>query len=331
MNRSTGVTVSAVLVFIGSGLTVVFGGLFGFVTLLVPEGPAQSPFVRYVLAFSIVMYAAFGIWGIASGIGLLRLRQWARISVLVFSGILLFFTVPVLIMLPFLPMPRLEGSGNIVLAIKLGMSFFYGTIAAIGGGWLYFFNRRSVKEQFRRQPEAVLLTSAEAIIPASSPSRRPLSIGIIGWILVVGSCFALPMVLFRLPMFILGFPLTGWRASLTMLIWCVVQGAAGVGLLKLQSWGRTLAICLFLFGLLNCTVLVLVPGVAARFAQANAEMQSRMGLPTTGQGTFAPEMTHFFLWFGAIFGAAFTVLQLWFVVTRKQAFTATNEVPAISP
>lgn len=212
MNRSTGVTVSAVLVFIGSGLTVVFGGLFGFVTLLVPKGPAQPPFVRYVLAFSIVMYAAFGIWGIASGIGLLRLRQWARISVLVFSGILLFFTVPMLIMLPFLPMPRLEGSGNIVLAIKLGMSFFYGTIAAIGGGWLYFFNRRSVKEQFRRQPEAVLLTSAEAIIPASSPSRRPLSIGIIGWILAVGSCFALPIGIVSPPHVYSGFPVD-WMAG----------------------------------------------------------------------------------------------------------------------
>jgi len=341
MKRSTGVTVSAILVFLGSGLTLIFGGLVSLALLLMRKTAPQPPLMRYILAFSIVVYLAFGVWGIASGIGLLRLRQWGRISVLVFSGILLFFAVPTLIIVPFMPMPEPPDSpGNIVLIIKIFMGCFYGALAAIGGGWLYFFNRRSVKDQFLSQPEQgafALQTGTDGLTqvgidqPTEKRSKRPLSITIIGWILLATGLMCLPAVFLRSPVLLLGYLLPEWQGSLFMLIWCGVQSITGWGLLQLRSWARSLSICLFLFGMLNGAATVLVPGAAARFAQVNVAMQARMGLPTTGPGTMAPEMTHFFLWFGAIFGMVFMAIPLWFVVTRKQAFSPTVGSPAFLP
>jgi hypothetical protein len=227
---------------------------------------------------------------------------------------------------------RPDSPGNMVLVVKVGMSVFYGIVAATGGAWLYFFNRRNVKAQFGSPADVVVSTT----LPPTQPSKRPLSISIIGWILLVTSFLALPTLLLRFPMFFMGFLVTGWRATLFMFTWCIVQGAAGMGLLRLRSWGRTLSICLFSFGLLNVAAIALLPGTAARFEQVNADvqgkMQARMGVPGADMPTpFSPEMVHSFTWIGAIVGGAFTALQLWFVVTRKRAFLAATEVPALSP
>jgi uncharacterized membrane protein (DUF2068 family) len=333
MRRSTGVTVSAIFVFLGSGVTLLFGALMAFALLLAPKTPAQPPFVRYALAFSIVMTAAFAIWGVASGVGLLYLKQWARISMIVFCCIMLLFTVPGMILMPFLPMPQTPGSpDNLAVIFKIGMSAFYGVFVLIGGAWLYFFNQKNVKEQFSPVNALIDPTAPQAV----QRPKRPLSISIIGWILVITSFFALPTLFLRSPMLFLGFLLTGWAATFFMLAWCVVQAAAGVGLLRLRSWGRTLAICVFSFGLLNMTAMFALPGAAARFQQANAaaqaNMQARMGLPVSGTPTpYTPEFMLSFTRIILIVAGVFLVVQLWFVVTRKNAFSPANEVASLSP
>jgi hypothetical protein len=333
MQRSIGVTVSVIFVFIGSGLTLLLGGLMAVALLLTPQTPPQPPFMKYFLAVTVCMEAAFAIWGIASGVGLLLLKQWARISMIVYCCILLFFTLPGMVFVWFLPFPPPPGSpDNMAVVIKIAMSAFYGIFVAIAVAWLYFFNRKNVKDQF--SPPAA---SEDPSAPqAAQPTKRPLSISIIGWILVVTGVLALPTPLLHAPMFFLGFLVTGWGAGLFMLTWCVVQGIAGIGLLRLRSWGRLLAIGVFSFGLVNVAAIALIPGNLARFQQVNTEtqarMQARMGLPTAGVPTpFTPEMMRSFMWFGAISGGLFVAIQLWFVVTRKDAFTEAADFHALSP
>jgi hypothetical protein len=56
------------------------------------------------------------------------------------------------------------------------------------------------------------------------------------------------------------------------------------------------------------------------------------GMPNAGMPTtFSPEIMHFFMWMGLIFGVGFAGLQLWFVVTRKEAFSTPTDVPVPSP
>jgi hypothetical protein len=197
-----------------------------------------------------------------------------------------------------------------------------GSIAAIGGWWLYFFNQRTVSDQFRHLSEPGMAISR---VSPAHPSRRPLSITILGCLLLIGPVFLVPALLLHLPMLFLGQTLDGWRASLFMLTWCVVQGAAGVGLLKLRPWARILAIGTFLFGMLNCLSMAL-PGSMSRLQEMNTAMQARMGLPAA---TGPPEIMHIGMWMGVVFGMALMAVQIWFVVTRKQAFSAIPETPAL--
>ena len=327
MKRSTGVTASAILVFLGSAITLVFGVLMVFVVLFASQQPPQPAFVRGILAFSLALYLGFGIWGTASGVGLLRLRQWARISTLVFSGMLLVFTMPSLLILPFLPMPGAEGQlDRFALTFKLGMGAVYGAIAAIGGGWLYFFNKSTVKEQFRSLAKPGV---AEPFVfpPPSPPSRRPLSITIIGGLMLLGPFFLLPTMLTGLPLLFLGQMLDGWRAVPLALTMSVVQGFAGVGLLRLRPWARNLAIGFFLLGFLNFLTMAL-PGSMARMEQFNASMYAKMGIPTM-PGSL--EILHISLWAAVVFGAVGVAIQLWFVVTRKSAFSEPPEATALVP
>ena len=318
MERSGGVTASAILVFIGSGLTLLFAVFSVLAFFVVRDIPAQPPFVRYVMAGIGILEVAFAVWGILSGIGLLRLRRWARISMLVFSGILLFFTLPVLLIVPWMHLPAPEGTpGNFALFMKVFLVVCYGIPAAIGGWWLYFFNRRSVKDQFR---------GSVAAAETSAASARPLSITIIGWILVVGALFVAPFMFLHFPIFFFGYLFDGVLAHVVGFGWCVVQVVAGVGLLRLKPWGRTLAICALLFGMLSGLASLFVPGSHARLQQATALVLDRLGVPHP-PGAIQEPVPY---WAGLVVGFVIVAVQLWFIVTRKKAFLSGNETPTQS-
>jgi hypothetical protein len=75
MARSTGITVSAVVVMIGSAFTVLCGAmiLVASVLVLISRRAADAPVnLRYVLAIEAVLAFGFGGWGLASGIGLIK-------------------------------------------------------------------------------------------------------------------------------------------------------------------------------------------------------------------------------------------------------------------
>jgi hypothetical protein len=97
---STGVTAAGIVAILGSVLTVlgVLMGLAGL--LLVPHvrGALRLPFFARTVA--IVMMCAFlgvAVFGIFAGVGLLRLKNWARIATLVWAGIAAPFSAPILL------------------------------------------------------------------------------------------------------------------------------------------------------------------------------------------------------------------------------------------
>jgi hypothetical protein len=84
MRRSVGVTISAVVVLLGSGFTVLCGAFLVMVSSVleksnqIPNLPGKLHNILYVEAAA---FCAFGVWGIATAAGLFRLAQWARISI----------------------------------------------------------------------------------------------------------------------------------------------------------------------------------------------------------------------------------------------------------
>jgi hypothetical protein len=88
----------------------------------------------------------FGGWGLATGIGLLRAWRWARISTLIFSGLLAAFGI--LGVGAFLRMPGGSiSNGDMILRIVLTLLFLIPI--ALGLWWLVFFTRKDVKAYFQ--------------------------------------------------------------------------------------------------------------------------------------------------------------------------------------
>ena len=323
MNRSVGVTVTAVIVLFGSGLTLLAGVMMLFASssdLPIPEN--QVHFLKYFMVFLALVLFAAAAWGIASGTGLMRLREWSRISMLVFSALLLFVCIPGLLMFLFMPFPppgtapSPEMTKEMLAATRIFMAVLYGILAALGGWWIYFFNKRSTKDQFLkvRIPGLEGMPGGEVI----SPYARPLSITLIAWWLLISGFIGVLGLSVNPPVFFLGYFFKGTYASMLMLALALVQSLIGFGLLKLRPWGRTLAIYYFQFLIFNSLTMVLIPGTQARFEQAMSEMLSDM------QGTLGtpPSPMHIPIWFGVIFAVPLLSLLLWIVVSRKDVFQA---------
>lgn len=338
MHRSAGVTASAAVVVAGSAFTILCGALMLAGSAVVSSPPSNLPVnLGSVLIVEAVLIFAFGAWGLASGIGLIYLKQWARISLLVFAGILVGVALPAMAMMSMIRLPDSHDPNlpaNFMTVMRIGMALFYGVFAALGGFWLYFFNKRTVRVQFQTMqpvPEAAagdsfLGTAVPA--PIASERARPLSITIIGWYLLI-SCAIAPLGLLmtrsffqgvQFPFYFLGFFLFGRSAYVAFILWMGAQMLSGVGLLKLKRWGLLSAIALQCLGALSGAMLLVIPGHRARFRQLMeammASMNARMPQP-------APLV--FPTWFGLAFGFAMVLVILWFLITRRSAFGRATE------
>jgi hypothetical protein len=314
MKRSTGVTLSAVLVFFGSAMALL-AGLFAVAALkFAPHRSIPTPFLRGALIFDGALDVAFVAWGIASGVGLIRLRQWARMSMLVFSGIMIVFCLIPMVIIPFVPLPPQSDTvpSNFGLVFRIGVVAFYGLFVALGVFWLYFFNKRSVKDQFKG-------ISVQEGLAAESRPERPLAIVILAWLFIIGGCFT-PFALFmRVPAFFFSFAVPGRWGGLVFIAFAALGLATGIGLLRLRPWAWMLAVGIQSIGLLNSLSMLLIPGAFARFQDLLQSQRAAMGLPDATTVIF-PELAMWIgLGIGALFAGAILAILSWY----KRAFSDT--------
>jgi len=342
MKRSPGVTFAAVIALIGSIFTLLFGLLTLVIMMFAPiPTPGQSPvsptFMKAMFVLLSLFYLLPAIWGIVTSIGLFRLRNWARISIIVFSVLLLLTGVFLGAISLLMPAPAgvdTASNPSIMLAIRLSMGLFWLTMIGIGVWWLVFFTRASVKTQFA--PVAALSAMAAPMpgmpppIAAPVPTRpqRPLSITIIAWLLLIG-CALLPVsLLLKAPMVLFTRMITGWVAAVFCVTYAIANFFVGRGLLRLQPWARKAAIGLYGFGLLNTAVFYCAPGGRARMVALMENQRSMFGweamLPNQPQVHM--DLSPLFPIF-AMLGLIGAALPIYFLMTRKAAFerSSTNE------
>jgi hypothetical protein len=317
MQRSIGITISAVIAFIGSAFSILLGLLTVLPLIAVrnaqiptsPSGQPVSPIPFVVMtAFLLVFYIGFGAWGIVSAIGLLRLRNWARICFAIFGGILCLVSVfgafGSLMAMQFVP--RTLPPGNDVPAgLITGMFVVFGIVAllctGLGVWWMIYFNRSRVRVQFIGEAAA------------AAPRRFPLSIIIIAWMLLVGGLMGSLGLVFLFsvsyPLLLFGFVFHGTAAKLLYLLFVGVCIAAGSGMLRGYARAHALAVGYFIFALLNALSYIIRPSSFSRFMQ---EVPGGQNLPPDFMNAFFP--------IGNIVGLLCMGLLLWFLITRRQRF-----------
>jgi hypothetical protein len=280
-----------------------------------------------------------------TGIGLLRLRNWARISIIVFSvlqvgtgvfgglGSLAFFMVSI---------PNSNVDPSALALVRIIMVAVALTQLGIGIWWLVFFNRARVKAQF--VPRAPMFPGVLPPMPyvtppppplaatrtGPMPPDRPLSVTIIAWYLLL-TCMLIPLnLLLRAPATLFVAILTGWSATLYYAMFAAVQVYVGIGLLRLQPAARLVGVAYFIFAFLNSVVFFLAPGAHARLVRLMELQLSIFPWMRTWQNMSPVQFDITpFIAIGAVGGLVFLLIPMYFLFASKQAFAKTAGVATV--
>ena len=297
MKRPAGVILTALFAILGSLLFVLLMAIESIVFIHPPQGAAIPDEARLGLVFGAAIFGVMAVWGITTGVGLFRLKNWARISQIVFSvmlALLALVSAPVLLVIP--TPPNVPGNFHTVMQVVASV---YAAFGLLGIAWIVYFTRPKVKTAF---------AGADVV-----RSGRPLSISIIGWWLLVSGLFTLPFAFFHSPIVLMGWIVKGWAATATMIVLGVVYTVIGFELLKLNETARLSAIGLQLFFIINGVLMAVLPGSQQRFMEA---MRASPFMTPNARVPALPAFpTIIFL-----FTIPMLAVPLWFLFTRKKAF-----------
>jgi hypothetical protein len=348
MKRSAGVTITSVIDFVGCAFTLFTAGMSVFAlaiqSIIPPNRPGAPPIeippmLHYMQIAIVLIFVLAAAWGVVTGVGLLKLREWARISQLLFAGLIALIGVSsaLLILTLQLPVPATdphpETTAHILQISRLFVAIFYGGLAALGIWWLYYFTRRPIREEFRFRagtsvaaaegvPGGILPPSAE---PFRGPMNRarPVSITIIGALLLLGllSFAMLPFV--RVPLIFFGHILAGPFGIALLMAFGLAQGIAGYGLLRMKMWGRNLAVTVELINVANVVVTGLLPGSQANFDSAMQQIYAQWNLPAN------VTMIHFPVALMMLPAIPVLLVVLYFLIKEKPAFVEAERKAAL--
>lgn len=342
MRPSGGVTAAAIVMIVVGAIIafVTFFMIVVFFTVRATMGPGGPGFNATVIPPAIFLLVS--VWGLVTGIGVLRVRRWAWFSALIISSLVLiaaFFPLHNLAKLirATTGVPTIS-AGNFI-AVEYVMEIVATFIPlALGVWWLLLFVRRSVRAQFASESTALLTTAAigfpsatpavpVAFIPAPTAphSRRPVSITVIAIFLLIGPvCFPL---IFLLPSemritSLFGFILTGGAYLMMMGIISLADIILGIGLWRLKPWARTGTIIYVAATLLNSLVsLRTMRRASEMMLQAQmASMPALSGPDASSMERLMHSSMNIGLIFGLVMTTGLSIAALYFVLTRRAAF-----------
>jgi hypothetical protein len=270
----------------------------------------------------ILFYLALGGCGFATALGILKLRPWSRISMIIFGGFTVVSCVVTGLFMFFIPMPAVPNS-NLTASdwfnVRVVMGAIFGIPAAIGVWWLVFFNLKSTREQFVTWDSSVAPiqqpVAGAAGIPLGAPvarPTRPVSITVVACLYLLGA-LSLPYALTgQHPTAFFGRLIWGRGAVAMVLLTFALTLYAGIGLLRLRPEARIIGICLTIYGILNSLLFVLMPGADGRFGAMIGSIQVPSVFP---MNTFLSIMK-----FSMLGGAAVSIVILWILFANKSAF-----------
>jgi len=270
----------------------------------VAKNPAPGIYKGVAIAMAGFM-AAMVAWGIMTAVGLIKLRGWARISILVFAGLLTGMSVIMGLTTLALQPPASPGVPvNAMRTMRYVMAAVYAVPLLIGIWWLVQFSHRDTRAAFL------------AADPSSADGARPLSLSIIGWIMVVGGIGSLLPAVMGFPGFVLGGVFTGWSAR----IWYACLGLAelygGSELLHLRERGRLLAIVVCGLMFANAVAMSAVPH---SYERALAAQRAQWPAISGGLGATNPLPGREALLIGVCL-AGVALVPLWFLYRHRTAF-----------
>jgi len=272
-----------------------------------PTPSAQPAAPAVTLGVVALIYCGIGAWGLTSALGLLLMRNWARLSFLIFSGLLAVVSVcaAASLLLGAFVVPTASLAPNVNEQV-VRATFAAVTIMSLAGlgiavWWLVYFNRSTVKASF-----------IGADVAPRPSNRLPLTVSIISVLLVAGGALTAIQTPFPRPVLLFGVVLRGLPGSLALAVFAAISVTAGTGMLKRRVEAHSLAVGLVGAGILNILSLILLPGSAARVHDLMAETQ--------GTPSLSAEQLRDVTVFATILGAAMLGTMLFLLLRARKPF-----------
>jgi hypothetical protein len=347
------VTVAAVIAIIFAVLGVLGGILIEVSMLLITDvqtSAARSaipPGTRAMGGIVWFFVIAVCVFGVFVGVGVLRRRNWARISILVWAAFMTMVsavTIPVLFLV-FNAMPGMMPADANVAPVMSFMKWFivlfYGIPLGVGIWWLVLFTRPRVSAAFTAPAQALATyppatmdvsgfpLPAPAAVPslASRPSC-PLPLMILAGFLIFSAFFMLLIVLVpvtgSMPFFFFGHFYSGLTAKFILGLMGLLYGVGGVGMFKLKPWALHTVLGLQLVFLLNGTLSILNPRFLAIMQEAMRQPYAENPALAGGNPFLTGSLLQTFMIIGLCFGAAIVAVILFYRSRFLEAAAAAN-------
>jgi len=310
--------------------------------------PAAARAVASLTWLFLFLLAVFGIF---VGTGILRRRNWARISILIWGGLMAFFSAITMVATFFImsnlpsTLPNAAETASFMAVFKWVMALFYAIPLGVGIWWLILFTRKSVVDDFnpllaRLHPGKPLDASGFPQEPPPPPSyvpggpACPLPLLIIAGLDIFSGVSMLTLLFIpnsfmsAIPIFLFGHAFHGGLALLFLVLLGVVYAVCGVGIIKLKPWA--------LDPLIWCKALFFLSGVVTflnpHFMPAMREAIAKM-MPTNPEipvNLFSFSDTYFkaMMAFGVVFGAAMLAVLVFYRQRYLEAARAKNSAAA---
>ncbi|MGB2678195.1 MAG: hypothetical protein WAN12_14015 [Candidatus Acidiferrum sp.] len=288
------------------------------------------------------------IFGIFVGVGILRRRNWARISILIWGGLMAFFSTITMVATFFImnslpsTLPNAAETASFLAVFKWVLALFYAIPLGVGIWWLILFTRKAVVDDFnpllvRLHPGKTLDASGLPQEPPAPPSyvpggpACPLPLLIIAGFDIFSGASMLTMTLIphslisSVPLFLFGHAFHGRVSLLFFVLLGIVDVVCGVGIIKLKPWALDPLIwCKALF-FLGGIVTLLNPQFVPTMKEAIAKMMPK--IPELPANTESPMILFPFsdtylksmMAFGFVFAAAMLAVL---IVYRKRYLEA---------
>jgi hypothetical protein len=287
--------------------------------------PLPASFLPIMMFALSLFYAALAVWSIWTLVGLVRMRSWARYSILVIAGcVTLFGGIATLtsIAMPFLMRnaqlaTQTAPNPDLLRGTFLFMGVISGIFTAVAIALLVYYNLAKTRALFQQYAPVNLDP------PNTSTGRpRPTAITIISWFFLISGPFMLIYALLPIPAYVLGFVVYGIAARMVYATFALVTFALGYGLFRLRSEARIAFIAWIAFGFLNMAA-ILTPWGSRNFDAYMEKFRLNNSVAPT-PNLFAG---HQLVLFSFLFATAINLFILWLLHRHREAFTPAPPPP----
>jgi len=320
-----------------AGVVAIIFGVFGVLgsllaalsTMLMPDiqtvqgAPPMPPQVRTMSAVIMLFILALSVFGIFVGIGIIRRRNWARITILVWAGSMTLVSLSAVALsfvifsaMPAMQLPNVStaDTGRFMHVVNLFVAIFYGIPAAVGIWWIVLFTRKRVAAAFTNpmqhvatmDPSGFPQISDATAVPQQKRPACPLPLAILAGLFIFSGLFSVIFALvpmpYSFPFYFFGHIFLAHGAKIFLAFLSLIMGIAGVGILKLKPWAFHVVLgvqCLFF---LNGLFAIVSPTFQAAVQKAMEKMSSQYPEFPGGNPFLSANFIRPMMIFGLVFG-----------------------------